>query len=331
MALDDTTSDFSAGDFEVAASAIASPDETVETVSAAPESEGVVAAPEGVPAEGEPQPEATAVAKPSGPIPLEVHQKALQNARAKARDEALGEWRQRYGWAEQVPREDLERWGQTANRLLTDPVAYAEDLLAELERHPQYGPQIKAQTARRLAAYRQREQANQPPEPDVQIVNEHGQVVGVTYSAQQLQARDAWREAQLKAELQAQWQQHVAPLDKMRAQVEERDRLQQITTRVDQQLAEAATWPHFTEHQHAIGIEVQKGADLKSAYHTVFFRDIYPKTQATARADVLGHLRSKPAASTASPSGGALSIPAADADKSFEQLFAEKAASFGVG
>ncbi len=330
--MSEETSTFTASDVESAASAIASPDTSApETPSTEPTS--LTPAPQGetLPVQGTPPVEAPVPPeKPKGPIPFEVHSKALENARAKARDEGVAEYRQKYGWAEQIPQADLQRWGQTADRLLKDPVQYAEDLLAELEAHPQYGPQMKAQTARRLASYRQRQEATQPVAPDVQIVDGNNRVIGMTYSDKALQQRDAQLREQLKQELQADWQARIDPLEKARSAAETREHTQRIEANVDRQLAEAATWPHFLEHQQAIGIEIQKGAALKDAYNTVFVRDIYPQTQALARADVMNHLKSKPAASTVSPSGGSTSVPTADSEKSFEQLFAEKAQLFGV-
>jgi hypothetical protein len=111
--------------------------------------------------------------------------------------------------------------------------------------------------------------------------------------------------------------------------------MESVNAKVDQQLAEAAAWPHFKEYEKQITAEVQKGASLEDAYNRVFVRDIYPKTaaatRATERAAVIGHIANKPAASTASPSGGSLNAPSSDADKTWADVFREKAPQYGLG
>lgn len=323
--------EISASDFESAASATASPEETVEESPSAGEESDVEteAAPESdeTVAEVEDEPVAEAPTPQGPPIPLEVHRKSLENARVKGGEEALAKWRQQYGWAEQIAQPDLQRWGATADRLLTDPVQYWKDLGAELQAHPTYRQQLQQS----MQTERQQREASQPPEPDVQIVDADGRVVGMSYSAEAVARREALLEQRLVQRLQADWQQKLAPLDRMRGEAEERERYQQATVKVEQQLAEASKWPHFTDHQQAIGVEVTNGKDLKDAYLTVLQRDIYPSLAANERKAVLGQLRHKVAASTVSPSGGSTRTPNADHNKSFEELFAEKASLFGVG
>lgn len=130
----------------------------------------------------------------AGPVPFAAHKTALDNARTKA----VAEYREKYGWAEQVPQAQLQEFSQLASRMSTDPVGFATAFMQELQAHPTYGPQLKSQAARMLGA----RQANTEPQPDVQIVDANGQVTGVTYSASQLAKRDAWNKANLLAEVQ---------------------------------------------------------------------------------------------------------------------------------
>lgn len=320
---------FSASDFEGAASATASPEAASAETLPTPETTDDAAPVETTAAVAEVATPAVTPERPKGPIPFEAHDRAVTNARTKGKEEGAAEWRQRYGWAEQVPQADLQRWGQTADRLLSDPVKYAEDLLAELESHPTYGPQMKAQTARRLASYRQQAQQDAPPQADVQIVDANGNVIGMTYSDRQLQLRDAQRERALEERLRAEWAKTTAPLEQMRAQAVERDRRQTIETNVDRQLAEASAWPHFKQYEQQIATEVSRGASLERAYLTVFNRDIYPNLATRERATVFDHLKNKTAASTVSPSSGTTSVPTIDADKPWEQIFEEKAHLLG--
>lgn len=326
--MDTDTSDFSAGDFESAASAIASPDTSeVETSEAAEATTDVVDATGTDEATDEPDAEVPDVPTPKGPpIPLEVHRKSLENARVKGGEEAVAKYREKYGWAETIAQPDLQRWGETANRINQDPEQFADDYLTELENHPRYAASIRQKIADRAAAYRSQQQATQPPQPDVQIVDERGQVVGMTYSDKQLPQLLA----QVKADAIKEVQQQLAPLNQMRAQAEERERFATVNAKVDAQLAEASKWPHFLEHQQAIGVEVQKGRSLEDAYNAVYVRDITPRLASLERKSVLGQLRHKVAAGTVSPTSGVTSVSAPDSQKSFEQLFHEKASLLGL-
>lgn len=124
-----------------------------------------------------------AAAAPAGPIPLEVHQKALENARAKASTEAIAQYREKYGWAEKIPEQQLKQWGSMANRIATDPIGYVSDLLKEIEAHPVHGPAWKARNGAAQPAA-----AAASLDPDVQIVDDKGQPVGKTFSAERVQA-----------------------------------------------------------------------------------------------------------------------------------------------
>lgn len=128
-----------------------------------------------------------AVAAPQGPIPLEVHTKAIENARTKGAAEALAKHRETYGWAEKIPQQQLQQWGSMANRIATDPIGYAADLIKEIEAHPVHGPAWKARnggTAQPSAAAA----ATRAVEPDVEIRDDQGRVVGKAYSADSTKA-----------------------------------------------------------------------------------------------------------------------------------------------
>lgn len=141
----------------------------------------------------------SAAAKVSdAPIPLTVHQTAMTNARAKERATVLAEVDREIGWARQVPKESLQRMGDIANQINTDPVAFLNQLTAELSAHPTFGPQLRSTAGRTLATGRE------ALEPDVQVQDANGRVIAMTYSADMV----AKREAALKSELL----QAVAPL-----------------------------------------------------------------------------------------------------------------------
>lgn len=317
----ESSGSITASDFE-AASAIASPEETsAETTSAeepdADDRQALDAPAPVVPVVPE---------RPKGPIPFEAHSRALDNARTKAREEVTQEFDRRYGWAKQVHPEQLQAWNQTATRMVSDPVGFVDDFMQQLEADPRYQAEMRSRVERRLAVRRQQAEANQPPQPDVEIVDAHGQVVGLTYSSQQLQRRDALLKQQMMHELQQDFAQRMGPLDQMRQQVEADAEHQRLSTKVDGMLENAVkNYPHFAEHQRAIGLEVRNGRSLQDAYLVVLQRDIMPGLQSAERTSVMNHMQQKTKASTVSPQRGVASVATPDSDKPWEQLFRERA------
>ncbi len=107
------------------------------------------------------------VAPPQGPIPFEVHHKALENARTKATTEALRgispeQFNQMLGW--------YQRAAQDTTGFLTETLAshpQAIEVLTKavqtLQAHPTYGPQLKSLAARALASARGGTSAPKPP------------------------------------------------------------------------------------------------------------------------------------------------------------------------
>jgi 16S rRNA C967 or C1407 C5-methylase (RsmB/RsmF family) len=100
---DDT---FSASDFESEASASSEPAAT-----STPAESSAPADAAAQPGAATTQPAATTTDQHQhrtdqtrGPIPFDVHKTALDNARSKA----VEEWKQKYGWAEQVNQADLQ-------------------------------------------------------------------------------------------------------------------------------------------------------------------------------------------------------------------------------
>jgi hypothetical protein len=142
------------------------------------------------------------VAPIPGQPPQEKWPQILENARTKAAQEATAKFEQDYGWAKTIDRNTLGAWTQTAQRMSTDPIGFLSDFMQELQTHPTYGPQLRSQAGRMLATGNR----DPEPQPDVQIVNEQGQVTGLTYSATALAERDAWNRRQITAAFQQELQ-----------------------------------------------------------------------------------------------------------------------------
>jgi len=216
---------------------------------AAPESVSPPSEPTAQPGAATTQPAVQAPTKPQGPIPFDVHTRSMENARAKA----IEEYKAKYGWAETIPQTELNQALALAKRASSDPIAYVRELIAELQQHPQHGPALRSEAARALAAGR-----GQPsmPEPDITVTDEHGNVVGQTYSAAAQAKRDAWLKDQWLTEVR----QEIAPLVKTH-QTLETERQKAHDEAEGQKFAttlygELKDYPHFEANKKAIGAEV---------------------------------------------------------------------------
>jgi hypothetical protein len=123
--------------------------------------------------------------KPQGPIPFEVHHKALENARQKAAAEAQAVFDRDYGWARQIPQQTVQQWSGIANLMASDPPAFLERYFSEAAMHPTFGPQVKSWAAKTLAR-----RADIPADlsPDVVVQDADGREVARTFSADRVQA-----------------------------------------------------------------------------------------------------------------------------------------------
>ncbi len=128
--------------------------------------------------------------------PKETWPQILANARTKAAADAEAKFNEQYGWARAIPQQTIQEWSQIARRMAADPIGFLNEYVAELQRHPVHSQQLRSEAGRILSGH-----ANGEPQPDVQLVNEQGQVTGMTYSADGLAKRDAWRDSQLLAKV----------------------------------------------------------------------------------------------------------------------------------
>ena len=242
-----------------------------------------------------------------GPIPVDRHKAILEHARTEARDKAVAEWRQQYGWAEQVPREQLQTMNDWYQRAAQDPVAFALDLVDELSADQSHAPALRSHAARLLRAARA-----QSPEaditPDIPVMDAQGQVVSQAFSAdrvKQLIAREV-----AKA---------VNPLNEDKKTREDREHhetyqreLQQFTKRESSRIrASVESRPHAKEHWQAIVAKAQTypedipvGEALRDAYYDV----VGPLLTDRAKSEVLDTLKTKAAAASGSvnPAGAAI-------------------------
>lgn len=318
--------DFSSGDIAVAVEAASGsspePDtSTTETVASPTETPAVEDSTSGSPTPTEPK----------GEPPQERWADILENTRKKTRSEVEAEFRTKFGWAESVNQEQLTAWADIASRMSSDPVAFATQFITELQADPRYAGAMRSHAARVLGS-RSQPQAPQEPQPDVEIVDQHGNVTGRTFSAEGLAARDAWMKQQVLSEVN----QQIAPLVQDRQsrlqQEQQAQQRQALEARADALFKEAEGWRGFTENLPAIHQAMAQHPEwsLERAYLSVVQSTILPSIEGTAKKSVLADLNRKPAASTVSPGHGSTAVTLPDSDRSWEDLFAEKSRQFGL-
>ena len=134
-----------------------------------------------VQADAKPQDSVNPKAENKGPIPFDVHHKALENARVKEREAIERD----IGWARQVPREAIQEWSGIANRMASDPIGFLQSFTEELHAHPTYGPQLRSHAARTLASGRGQSQVDMSP--DLVVDDGQGKQIA-TFSADRVKA-----------------------------------------------------------------------------------------------------------------------------------------------
>lgn len=250
-----------------------------------------------------------------GPIPFAVHKTALENARVKAGEEAVAQYRQQYGWAESVPKETLQEWSGIASLMTSDPPAFLDKFFSEAAAHPTHGAAVRSWAARTLAS---RAPKAVDLSPDVTVQDDQGREVARTFSADRVQAivQHAVQEAIGK---------EVAPLKQERDQRKAEEQRhaetqraeqtkQQLETHADSILADIAEILDVTADTPADQakalydeIEALLTAHPQLTAHKAAMQvrktRIVPRLQGQAQTKVLDDLKTKAAAQGLNPAG----------------------------
>lgn len=261
---------------------------------------------------------------PQGPIPFDVHHKALENARTKA----VEEYRARVGWAEQISQQEYQQIRGLSQRLHTDPIAAISELIGELNQNPTHAQALRSMAARALSAARgQGEPAL--PEPDLAVTDAQGNVISRAYSAESQAKRDEWLISQVLAKVDERY----APVVKTHAEVaaeREQFRREAIATQwKDGFQQEMSQYPGFAEHKAAIGQEVARMLQqfdpndprteeqpfLEALTLRAYNRVVVPKLQTAERQTVLRDLHHQANAGSVNPAR--TGVPA---QKTFEEM-----------
>lgn len=255
-----------------------------------------------------------------GEPPRERWDSILENARKKAREEAL-----------EAHKDALD----VVRQLQANPGAAIAQLLEEAAGDERYSELVTSRAAAILAARNKQTKADAEPEPDLQTAD--GALV---YSADQLRKWHQWNTTQTEKKLTAQF----APLQQLQQRFEQHQQVQQVA-RQAAQVAETkgARWkamPHFSDHQAAIvtrqaeiyaEMQGQPGFDpmgspwdaLQQAYTEVVTTQALPKLQSQQTSDLVASAARKRAASSSDPAAVAPAQPRRPRtpDEALDQVF----------
>ena len=136
-----------------------------------------------------------------GPIPYEVHHKALENARAKERADLEAQWKQ-YEWAKTVPQQTLQKAIEFATLMGDDPVEFADKFVKDLVQNPQYKEALLSRATRNRDAQGRYVSGQTTPQIDLnpyRVQMSDGKEIGL-YTAEQMAAREAMLESAVDGE-----------------------------------------------------------------------------------------------------------------------------------
>lgn len=304
---DDT---FSASDFESAASASSEPASTSAPAESSAPAETAVSEGSATTAPAVPAGELSTDPKgQEGPIPFAVHKTALENARQKA----IADWDQQYGWAKQVDAAEFQQLQRIARHFVpgADPVEGLKHFIAEIRQDPAVDAALRSLHARELAAARgSSAKSEQEPQPDLPIQLEDGRVVHL-YSAEQ----QAKREAYLQRQWLAQVEQKLQPVTQTFEQLQQREaealRQADIAHFTERSFNEMRTWPGMdkddnlravAEAMKAMNLPANASKELVSLAANAAWRQVVvPNLQRTANESVLATLNQQRNASTVNP------------------------------
>ena len=267
--------------------------------------------------------------KPAGPIPLDVHTKALENARAKA----VAEWEKDYGWAKTVKREEFDQAVALARRATGDKIGFIREYLAEIQADPQYAQALRSEVSRALGNRGGGNSAAALPQPDVNITDDQGNVVGQGYlAATTVKLVEMAVEKALAAH-----KQELAPVIKTHQTLAEQHQAA-IDKAEGEQFAsglynELKAYPQFEAHKDAIGAEVvriiqqypandprvNEPAFLEAATLRAYHRVVTPLLASSERSAALHDLTTKAQGAGVVPGHSAVGAPKPLKEMSWEE------------
>ena len=268
-----------------------------------------------LPADGLPR--APIAASPAGPIPFPVHQKALDNARLKARQDVEQEYRATVG--DPAVAREATQWFQRAAR---DRVGFLRDVITEALADPQLAAQVRSLAGQTLGGGRGPMAAapTEAPAPDFQDANGNQ-----FYSAKTQQARDEWLIQRAREEILGQVQPDLEQVRTERLERQADTAKRQVVSAIQGHISEATKWPYFEQYKAQIahvartmpltsGHPAEEAIVLRRAYDQVVGPQLSTLEQQRVMADLKAraHASSLNPASTGAPSGIPKAVRAKD-------------------
>lgn len=248
-----------------------------------------------------------------GPIPFAEHKRILDNARTKAGADKLAE----LGLPPTFTRENAQWALDVATRINRDGLlGFHKWLSDQIAADPRYRQQLAPQA-----------QAPTKPQPDVEIRDERGNVVGMGYSAAKQEELLAWNQQQLKGE----FAQMLHPFQQEREQRLQHEQLAAIQAdqerRADTVLAQVNRILRMDtlskDDQAALGAklldEMSRTPNAIEAALIVFEREVVPGLEKRGQQAARDTDLKKAAANTVNGTGGR-SAPTLRPDASKEDL-----------
>ena len=229
------------------------------------------------------------------------------------RMKAAEEWKQQNAWVEnEVAREAVQRLSRHAG----NPMGLLTELVNDLSPHPEYGPQLRSFLGQQFGGLRQRQPAApEAPTPDVSIRDEHGNVVGQTYSAEALAKREAFLKQQWMQEMNESLQPKLQTLETIQQERERELAVKQAEAMTEQAKSFAMSFeqqakevfPDFDVKVHgpAVAAEILK-LNLQGNAHPALVevaglralnKVMLPTLSNAAQSKLMGQLQTKAAAS----------------------------------
>ena len=222
------------------------------------------------------------------------------------RMKAAEEWRQQNAWVENpAAREAIERIARHQG----NPLGMLAELVNDLGPHPEYGPKLRSFLGQQFGGLRQRQPAApEAPTPDVSIRDEHGNVVGQTYSAEALAKRDAFLEQQLLAKIEQTYAPKLKTLETIQQEREmavAEKQAQSFAKTFEQQAVEMIPGFDIKTHGPAVAAELAKlnlpqnahPALVEAAGLRALMKVMLPNLSGAAQSRLMGQLQTKAAAS----------------------------------
>lgn len=218
----------------------------------------------------------------------------IPRARFDEVNNQLKQWREQYGWAESVPREQLEDMAQWYGRYQGDPAEFLEYAYREALNHPVHGESVKSRVGKLLASLRA--QPEPSFDPDVPVMNEQGQIVQRTYSADMVKQLIAHEVSKALTP----YQQDLAVRQTAEQRAQARSYYEQVA---DADIAYVQARPFFQEHRAAIlqTFKEHPAMTLREAADYVLDHTVLPSYGQKAHAQVVSDFQQKANAQTVNP------------------------------